>query len=70
MLQEAREGREKSAILPLNLDWLREHMELDPKSNLAAIKDQPVLIIQGEEDLKVMPYHAQELADALRGGRQ
>ncbi len=67
VLQEAREGQEKSAILPLNLDWLREHMELDPKSNLAAIKDQPVLIIQGEEDLKVMPYHAQELADALRG---
>ncbi|HPT82965.1 MAG TPA: alpha/beta fold hydrolase [Limnochordia bacterium] len=65
LLQEAREGKEVSTGLAANLDWIRQHMELRPLENLAKVKS-PVLIVQGEDDLQVMPYHAQELAKCLR----
>lgn len=65
LLSEAREGREESQVLPLNLNWLREHMDLDPLENVSKVTS-PVLIVQGERDLKVMPYHAERLAETLK----
>ena len=61
---EAREGKAVSQVLPINLDWLRQHMELNPLETLAKVQS-PVLIVHGEQDLKVMPYHAEELAKTL-----
>lgn len=66
-LQEAQTGVEVSTVLPLNLQWLREHMALDPVKNLQGVT-APVLIIHGDRDLKVMPYHAEALAKALEEG--
>ncbi|NMB02187.1 MAG: alpha/beta fold hydrolase [Firmicutes bacterium] len=65
VIVEASEGKDVSEVIPLNLEWLRQHMELTPLDNLANVTS-PVLIVQGEEDLKVMPYHAQVLADTLK----
>ncbi len=64
LIDDAAAGKEAS-VLPYNLDWLRQHMAHDP---LEAVKlvEQPVLIIHGDADLKVLPYHAEALADALR----
>ncbi len=64
VLQDARAGKSESAV-PMNLDWIREHMVLDPLENISQVKG-PVLILHGTHDLKVMPYHAQALADRLR----
>lgn len=65
MLQEAREGKEESSVLPYNLEWIRQHMALSPKENVAQVKGA-VLIVQGEEDYQVLPYHAEVLAQCLR----
>lgn len=65
LIQEAREGKGESSGLAANLDWIRQHMELRPLDNVAQVKC-PVLIVQGEEDLQVMPYHAKALAQRLR----
>ena len=67
LLEEAQNGVEVSTVLPLNLQWVREHMALDPLANLQGVT-APVLIIQGDRDLKVMPYHAKALAQALQEG--
>ncbi len=63
-VQDARDGKSNSAI-PGNLEWLREHMQIDPVDQIQAIR-APILIVQGEKDLKVKPYHAQVLADAAQ----
>lgn len=65
LLAEARDGKEASSVLPYNLDWIRQHMELDPLENVAQVQS-PVLIVHGEEDYQVMPYHAEALAQRLR----
>lgn len=65
LLQDARAGKEESSGLPANLDWIRQHMELRPLENVSKVRC-PVLIVQGEEDLQVMPYHAEALAQSLR----
>ena len=65
LISEAREGKDVSEVLPMNLEWLRQHMELSPLETLAKVK-APVLIVQGDEDVKVMPYHAKELETALQ----
>ena len=48
------------------LDWFREHSASNP-SLLAAKVKCPVLIVQGERDLKVLAYHSIELARAFSG---
>ena len=40
-------------------------MQIDPVDQIQAIR-APILIVQGERDLKVKPYHAQVLADAAQ----
>ena len=64
LIQDARDGKSRSAVSG-NLQWLREHMQIDPVGQIRAIK-APILIVQGEKDLKVKPYHAQVLAEAAR----
>jgi len=63
-VQDARDGKSSSAVLG-NLKWLREHMQIDPVGQIRAIR-APILIVQGEKDLKVKPYHAQVLAEAAQ----
>lgn len=53
--------------LQINLDWVRQHRELTPLANAAKVQS-PVLIVHGDKDLKVMPYHAEALAEAVRSG--
>jgi fermentation-respiration switch protein FrsA (DUF1100 family) len=65
LLQEAREGREVGSVLPYNLEWIRQHMALRPLENVAQVKC-PVLIVHGQDDLQVMPYHGEALAQALQ----
>lgn len=64
-VQDARDGKESSAAAPGNLQWLREHMQIDPVGQVRAIR-APILIVHGEKDLKVKPYHAEVLAEAAR----
>ncbi|MDD2202335.1 MAG: alpha/beta fold hydrolase [Firmicutes bacterium] len=68
-VEDARAGKD-SSVLPGNLEWVRQHMELDPIENIRKV-NAPILIVQGEKDLKVMPYHADVLARAAqeRGNR-
>lgn len=49
-----------------NIVWIREHMGLEPLTTVAKLTC-PILIVQGEKDVKVVPYHAEELAAAARG---
>lgn len=63
LLADAQAGKEES-VLPVNLEWLREHMAHDPLAVIRRVK-QPVLIIHGEDDLKVQPYHAERLRQEL-----
>lgn len=49
-----------------NIVWIREHMQLEPLSTVAELTC-PILIVQGEKDVKVVPHHAGELAAAVRG---
>jgi fermentation-respiration switch protein FrsA (DUF1100 family) len=48
------------------LAWFREHAENDPLANVRRVR-VPVLILNGERDALVLPYHAVELARALAG---
>ena len=63
-VQDARDGK-GSSVVPGNLQWLREHMQIDPVGQVRAVR-APILIVQGEKDLKVKPYHAEVLAEAAR----
>lgn len=63
-LEDARAGKSES-VLPYNLDWIRDHMAHDPIATIQNV-NAPVLIIHGDRDLKVMPYHAGVLAEALQ----
>src|SRR3712207_7268274 len=46
-----------------NYAWFREHMASDPLA-LARRVRVPVLVLNGERDANVLPYHALELAQA------
>ena len=46
------------------LSWFREHSESDPLALVRRVR-VPVLILNGERDDNVLPYHALELAQAL-----
>ncbi|MCA1632140.1 MAG: alpha/beta fold hydrolase [Acidobacteria bacterium] len=48
------------------LAWFREHAASDPASTIRRVK-VPVLILNGERDALVLPYHAVELSQALAG---
>ncbi|MEA4882839.1 MAG: alpha/beta fold hydrolase [Clostridia bacterium] len=61
-VQDAKDGKSESA-LPGNLEWLRQHMQLDPIGTIRRVK-VPILIVQGDRDLKVMQYHSDALANA------
>jgi pimeloyl-ACP methyl ester carboxylesterase len=50
-----------------NLGWFREHAASDPLA-LARRVRVPVLILNGERDSNVLPYHALELGQALAEG--
>ena len=63
-VQDARDGK-GSSVVPGNLQWLREHMQIDPVGQVRAVR-APILIVQGEKDLKVKPSHAEVLAEAAR----
>jgi pimeloyl-ACP methyl ester carboxylesterase len=65
LIQDAKDGKETSVVPSFNLDWLREHMIHDPIATIQKVR-VPVLIIQGDKDLKVKPYHADVLGMALR----
>ncbi|HEX5706342.1 MAG TPA: alpha/beta fold hydrolase, partial [Pyrinomonadaceae bacterium] len=46
------------------LAWFRDHAASDPKA-LAARVRVPTIILNGERDANVLPYHAVELAEAM-----
>jgi uncharacterized protein len=48
------------------LAWFREHAANDPLSTIRRVR-VPVLILNGERDALVLPYHAVALAEALAG---
>jgi pimeloyl-ACP methyl ester carboxylesterase len=48
-------------------DWMREHLEIAPRTLLPRIHC-PVLILQGEGDRLVRTHHAAEAAALIRGG--
>lgn len=64
LIDDAAAGKDES-VLPYNMEWLRQHMAHDPREAVGRV-EQPVLIIHGEDDVKVLPYHALALAEALR----
>ncbi|NLM53377.1 MAG: alpha/beta fold hydrolase [Firmicutes bacterium] len=63
-IADAKAGKSET-MMPLNLEWLRQHMAHDPAETIKKVK-QPVLLIHGEEDVKVLPYHSAVLEEALR----
>jgi len=56
---------ERGIVNGINLSWLREHMKHDPRETIAKVRC-PILIVQGEDDLKVLPRNATELHDSAR----
>lgn len=58
---------ERGTVHGINLAWLREHIKHDPRETIAKVRC-PILIVQGEDDLKVLPRNATELAAAAREG--
>ncbi|MEW5883299.1 MAG: alpha/beta fold hydrolase [Armatimonadota bacterium] len=54
---------ERGVVNGMSLAWLREHMKHDPRQTIAKLRC-PILIVQGEDDLKVLPRNATELHDA------
>ncbi len=63
-LADIRAEREPAEEL-MNVNWMREHMAYDPIGTIQQLQ-VPILIVQGEKDFKVMPYHAEALANALQ----
>ncbi len=60
-------AKKGQAITPLGFTgpYLKQHMETDT-GKLASLVTQPVLILQGEADLKVLPHHAEDLRRAFQ----
>jgi alpha-beta hydrolase superfamily lysophospholipase len=63
-ISDAKSGKDSSAGMPYNLEWLRQHFAHDPIVTIKKVKC-PVLILQGEKDMQVLPYHAGALEKAL-----
>ena len=63
MVAEARSGN--PSVDP-NVIWIREHMAIEPLATVARLTC-PILIVQGEKDVKVVPHHSEALAAAARG---
>ncbi|GIV01516.1 MAG: hypothetical protein KatS3mg015_0346 [Fimbriimonadales bacterium] len=63
-IQKAKDG-ERGIVHGLNLTWLREHIRNNPSEVIRQVR-QPILIVQGTEDLKVLPRNARELAAAAK----
>ncbi len=66
-----RAGGEVEAELPpqfkalaSNVKWMREHFEHDPLATVRRLR-APVLIVNGEQDVQVVPEHARRLDRAL-----
>ncbi len=66
-LADIRADREPAVEL-MNVNWIREHMAYDPIGTIAQLQ-VPILIVQGEKDFKVIPYHAKALVNALEEAR-
>ena len=66
LFDEARAAKAAGAD-PDKYAWFREHAASDPAA-LARRVAVPVLILNGERDAQVLPYHALELARALAEG--
>jgi dienelactone hydrolase len=64
LLQEAKSKPKPGDPATDQLSYFREHLESDPLV-LARRVHVPVLILNGERDQNVLPYHALELAQAL-----
>lgn len=52
-----------------NVIWVREHMQLTPVNTVAEVAC-PILIVQGDDDMKVLAYHADVLAEAAAAAPQ
>lgn len=63
-IQKAKDG-ERGVVQGLNLTWLREHMRTNPSEVIRQVR-KPILIVQGTEDLKVLPRNARELEAAAK----
>ena len=57
--RRTREARKTSGLV-------REHAANDPSATVRRVRE-PVLILNGERDALVLPYHAVELAQSLAG---
>lgn len=65
VIADAKAGKDSSTALPYNLEWLRQHFAHDPIATIKKVKC-PVLILQGEKDMQVLPYHAEALDRTLK----
>jgi len=65
VIADAKAGKDSSSAMPYNLEWLRQHFAHDPIATIKKVKC-PVLILQGEKDMQVLPYHAEALEKALK----
>ncbi len=64
IFKEARSKPKPADSANDQLAWFREHAESDPLA-LARRVHVPALILNGERDMLVLPYHALELAQAM-----
>ena len=61
-LKQLEQGVEPDPML-FPVKWIEEHKEQDPVKIISSL-EMPLLIIQGDKDLMVKPYHADRLAEA------
>lgn len=66
LVEAARSGRRSRDPGDLT-NWIREHLEITPRTVLARVRC-PVLILQGEADHLVATHHAADAAAVLRAG--
>ena len=64
IIAKAKAG-ERGNISGINLSWLREHMNHDPKITIAQLR-KPLLIVQGLDDLMVLSRNAADLEKAAK----
>jgi dipeptidyl aminopeptidase/acylaminoacyl peptidase len=66
LMDAIREGREPedTDLAPGTQKWLREHIEHDPMATIKQVS-APVLIVNGGQDIQVLPEHARRLGAAL-----
>ena len=64
IFEQAKANPKPAGAADDQLAWFREHAASDPVSTIRRVK-APVLILNGERDALVLPYHAVELSQAL-----